>query len=264
MFGPITARRPDDAVHHRTARSRSDGGYTLIELMIAFALLLTLFAVAANVLTTYLTVSNTVISSYNSTDQLLPSSIIIQRLIRSEVEPAPAPTTATTCAAVNAPCPAFLTGSVGTYSMTFYANIGDPNGPAMIVMAEGPASQCSGCNFSTSDFTVTQYAACPALATRSATCPVNSGCPFLASSTNTCSWSSSGKVLVDVNNVVNGDTPVPNTTSPPITAATPIFTYNTLNQYSAVYIPGAGGTASASTGLLPAFNTCSAPTTDVS
>ena len=119
-----------------------------------------LFTIVGTAISTYLNVGTNVASSYQATDQLLPSSITIQRLFRSQVEPAPTPTAATGVPA-NAPCPPFLTGSVGTFSTTFYANIGDPNGPAKIVMGTtGPRPGAPAAS-STSRFTVTQYPACP-------------------------------------------------------------------------------------------------------
>jgi hypothetical protein len=242
----------------RRRRAGDDEGLTMVELMVAFTCLIVLLTLVATALTTYLTAGTTVISSYNATDQLLPSSMIIQRLIRSEVEPAPS-TVANSCSAVNTPCPPFVPSAVGTYSMTFYANVGLSNGPAKIVMAEGTASKCSGCKFSSAVFTVTEYPACPTLTTATSTCPVNTGCPFSTSSTSTCAWSTSGTVLVDIPDVVNGDTPVPNSTSPAITTSTPIFTYNTLDPYSGTYVSSAGGTPGTG-GILPNFASCSAPT----
>jgi hypothetical protein len=223
-------------------------------------------------LTTYLSAGTTVISSYQASDQLLPSSIIIQRLIRSEVEPAPTPATATTtntCApAINVPCPPFVMGSTGTYSTTFYANTGDPNGPSMIVMAESTPTMTG--KFYSSTFTVSQFAACPALTTGHATttCPVNPGCPFSLDATNVCTWSTAAKVLVDITNVVNGAAAVsPQVTvngvltSTPLRDSTnPIFTYNTLDPYSLTYVPADGGTPSATGMLFGSPGTCTAPT----
>ena len=39
--------------------------------------------------------------------------------------------------------PAVCHGSTGTYSTAFYANVGDSNGPAKIVMAEGTPTKSS-------------------------------------------------------------------------------------------------------------------------
>jgi hypothetical protein len=239
--------------------------------MVAFTALLVLFGIAGSVLSTYLTAGTTVTASYSSADQLLPSSIIMQRLLRSEVEPAPTLTSTVTgipagyCAnpTANVPCPGFKTGAVGSYSVTFFANVGAINGqnygPAEIVMAEGTPTQCTGCKFATAQFTVTEYPA------------ANSTCPFSLTATNVCSWSSSGIRLVTINNVVNGQTLSGGT----VVLTTPIFTYNTLDldptnatpPLPATYTPTAGGTATATpagapTGVYPTFSTCSAPTFD--
>jgi hypothetical protein len=242
----------------RGREKRDDGGLTLVELLVAFAALMILLTMVGTAISTYLNVGTNVVSSYQATDQLLPSSITIQRLFRSQVEPAPTPTTTTSCSAANAPCPPFLTGSVGTFSTTFYANIGDPNGPAKIVMGTtGAPTRCAGCKFYSTVFTVTQYPACPnppasgVLAGCTSSTPA---CPFTVISTATCTWSTAGKVLVDVTGVVNGPTYLTNATPPTI------FTYNTLDPYSTAYTAAAGGTPNAVTGILPGFNSCAAPT----
>jgi hypothetical protein len=244
----------------RREEGRTDEGLTLTELIVAFACLLILFTITATALSTYLSAGNNVISSYNSADQFLPSQVIVARLLRSQVEPAPTPTSGSTAcsAAKTVPCPAFLTGSVGTYSVTFYSNVGGTAGaygPAMIVMAEGTPSKCASCTFYTSDFTVTEY---PALQMPA--------CPTTLIATNSCTWSTTGTVLAVVPNVVNGAATVPSAvtacgqtdTTPLCQSSTPIFTYNTLDPYSGSYAPLAGGTPSAA-GILPTFNSCSAP-----
>ncbi|HEV3282058.1 MAG TPA: hypothetical protein VG032_10715 [Acidimicrobiales bacterium] len=240
-------------VERRRDAETPDSGLTLVELLVAFSALIILLIMVATALTTYLNVGTNVVSSYNATDQLLPGSIIIQRLIRSEVQPAPTPTS------TSIPVPAFLPGTVGTVSTTFYANIGDPNGPAKIVMASSAPTLCSGCRFKTSQFTVYQYVACPktpagSVPTGCASSGV-AGCPFTTVSANTCTWSTVGTEQVTINGVVNGQTGLAQ-------ASTPIFTYNTLDPYSSAFVAGAGGTPSPSTGLLPNFaaGTCAAPT----
>jgi len=249
----------------RRARARRDRrhqgfdehGLSLVELLVAFAALIVLLTLVGTTLSTYVSAGSNVISSYQATDQLVPSSMIIQRLIRSEVEPAPTPTATTGCAAANTPCPAFLTGSVGTYSTTFYANVGDSNGPAKIVMADSTPVKCAGCKFYSSVFTVTQFPACPNSSVANSPvlgCAANTpACPFSVISTATCTWSTTGKVQVNVVGVVNGATYLTNATPPTI------FTYNTLDPYSAAYVAGAGGVPNAS-GILPTFSSCTAPT----
>ncbi len=154
-----------------------------------------------------------------------------------------------------------MPGAIGAYSLTFFANIGDNNGPAEIVMAETTPTKCSGCKFPTATFTVTQYQATP------------SSCPLTAGSNNLCTWTGKVTRLVSINNVVNGLTL--NAGGTPVLSATPIFTYNTLDldptnetpPLPAVYVPTAGGAASTTPATLPtgilanfATGTCGAPT----
>ncbi len=218
-------------------RHRDDHGLTLVELLVAFAALLVLMTIAGTAITTYLSAGNTVISSYSATDELLPSSIVIQRLIRSEVEPAPTPAT-------GVPVPAFLPGSLGTYSTTFYANVGSSQRTGQDRHVRGHPHQVLDVQVLHVDLHGHQYSAV-------------SGCPFSVTSASTCTWSTNGIELVSIPNVVNGanralTTPLPD-------SGKPIFTYNTLDPYSTAYVPGDGGTPSATTGILPTFSTCAAP-----
>ena len=122
-----------------------DAGMTLTELMIAFTVLTILVTVASVALSSYLNLGNQVISSYGNTEQVLTVATNLQKLIRAQVEPAPTPTTG---ANANVPSPPFSTvagsdtgqyvGStaVGTFSATFYSNVGNAAGPARIVASE--------------------------------------------------------------------------------------------------------------------------------
>lgn len=132
------------------------------------------------------------------------------------------------CPTLNAPCPAFILGAVGTTSTDFYANVGATvvngttygPGPALIVMSASTPTKCASCRFYTSTFTVTEQPA-----------NVNS-CPFSTASTLHCAYTTAPvKTLVDLPGVINGQTNLLNPT-------TPIFTYNTLDPYSAAYVPG--------------------------
>ena len=261
----MTAEAWRRARQHRKARGSDalgDEGLTLVELLVAFTALIVLLTIVGTALTTYLTAGNTVLSSYSAVDNLLPSSIVIQRLIRSEVEPAPTPTVAgqvssPMCPTLNAPCPAFVLGSgspvSSAYSTTFYANVGaikgNNYGPAKIVMSSS-APAPSGCTVATctSQFTVTQQA------------PDANSCPFTITSTNHCTYTTAPVMtLASVNNVINGQTGLKY-------ASTPIFAYNTLDPYSATYVAGAP-TAGFVTGscLAPTITTVNGiPTTTAS
>lgn len=269
---------------NRWSAQRDDSGMTLIELLISLAVLLTLMTIVSIALTAYLSAGNTVITTYSSTDQQTFSQVVIQRLLRSQVEPADVQTqtSAPTCptvgtAVVNAPCPSFATAAIGSWSTTFIANVGDANGPAKIVMSLGTPSKCAGCNYYSSVFSVVQYAACPYQTvdtTSTNGCPAFSGtnknnvcptatnlaAPINAVSSTQCIWQTTGKQLVTIPNVVNGGPTTGSTTLP--YSSTPIFTYTTIDPYSQALVIGAGGTPSTSTGILPGFATCGAPTTN--
>ncbi len=62
---------------------------TLVELLVASALLIGLLTIVAISLHAFMTVGNQVQASYNNTNSVIPSSTTLQRLIRTMVEPAP-------------------------------------------------------------------------------------------------------------------------------------------------------------------------------
>jgi|GEM_PF-2545580 type II secretory pathway pseudopilin PulG len=68
---------------------RDDAGMTLVELLVSAILFVTVGTLVSLSLDTFLNVSNQVHSSYANTQQILPVSTSIQRLIRTEVEPGP-------------------------------------------------------------------------------------------------------------------------------------------------------------------------------
>jgi hypothetical protein len=69
--------------------TRDDEGLTLVELLVSAILFVTIGTLTSISLGTFLNVSNQVHSSYANTQQILPVSTNIQRLIRTEVEPGP-------------------------------------------------------------------------------------------------------------------------------------------------------------------------------
>jgi prepilin-type N-terminal cleavage/methylation domain-containing protein len=264
-------RRPTAPAGRREHRARGDDGMTLVELMVAMTLLIVLLTIVTVSLSAYLTTSTNVLSSYRSTDELLPTSVIIQRLIRSEVEPAPTPA-ASVAVPHPTPTPGFALTSTSPYSsppiatqpgvspaqptvawspstvpmsvnsMSFYANVGDPNGPAEIVMAEtANPYPCSGCTFPTSTFTVTQISAA------AGTCPgVSSG--------SACSYPSTSptKQILSIPDVVNG------------TTAAPIFTYTLFHAGIPETVATANIAALNSTGCTGSANlTTSCPADDL-
>jgi hypothetical protein len=164
-------------------------GYTITELAIALALFAILIAMTVPIVSTVFSSTTYVTNSYLNEDQLLPISTTFQNLIRSVVEPAPDLSS-------GQPVPAYgIYSSNGAAinepsatSVTFFTNIGDPNGPAEVVAG-----------VTGSVFTVTVARA-------------EAGtCPGLSSGT-ACSWGAA-QPLITVDNVVN-------------TGAAPLFTYS--------------------------------------
>ena len=151
------------AVVRRAARgpdfvaARDEAGVTLVELTVATATLLILFAMTIPIVDTLFSTIARVNNTYTNVNQLLPVSTNLQRFLRSAVEPGP--TTS------GVPVPAFVTGSISPTSLTFYTNIGDPNGPARIVASCTSTSPSTGLCDSGGTFTVTEATA------RSGTCP---------------------------------------------------------------------------------------------
>jgi prepilin-type N-terminal cleavage/methylation domain-containing protein len=164
----------------RAGRRRpADEGYTLTELAVALTLFGVLMAMTAPIVSTLFSTTSYVTSSYQNENQLLPISTTFQNLIRSVVEPAPNLSS-------GQPVPAYgvynSSGAAVTEpsatSMTFFTNIGDPNGPAEVVAS-----------FSGSTFTVTVARA-------------NAGtCPGLNAGGTACTWGTA-RPLITVDNVV--------------------------------------------------------------
>ena len=179
-------------------------GYTLVEVLIAVALFGVLLAMAIPIVDTLFRTTVYVNNSYSNESQLLPIGTSFQSLIRSVVEPDPNLST-------GQPVPAYglYTANNGTNnvkttltasSATFFTNIGDPNGPAMVV------ASLSGSTF-TINVAHANASSCPGVSTGSA-----------------CTWGTA-RTLVTVKNVVNN------------LATAPIFTYTvdtsgTLTAYS--------------------------------
>src|ERR1700728_3116317 len=176
----------------RTSTARDESGVTLVELSVATATLLVLFAMTVPIIDTLFSTIARVNNTYTNVNQLLPVSTNLQRFIRSAVSPGP------TSAGV--PDPAFVPGAILPNSVTFYTNIGDTKGPAKIV-ASCPSTAAPGLCELGSTFTVTEA---PAIA---------GSCPPTGS--NPCRWGTP-QTLITVNGVSNS------------TDAAPLFLYTTL------------------------------------
>lgn len=180
-------------------RRQADGdrGMTLVELLVASALLIGLLTIVAISLQAFMAVGNQVQASYNNTNSIIPSATTLQRLIRTMVEPGPPSATSLP----STPSPMFKTNAQTSYSATFYSNVGSSLGPAQIVASVTGTT-----------FTVTEQL--PTTGASPAVCPFSN-----TDVTDHCNYPASGKVLTLVSipyvqNVVTG---------------TPVFTYTLLD-----------------------------------
>jgi hypothetical protein len=195
-------QRTIQASFRRRMNERDDAGLTLIELLVSAILFVTVGTLVTVSLDTFLNVSNVVHTSYANTQQILPVSTNVQRVIRSEVEPAPPTST-------GAPVPPFVVGAVSTTSVTFYANVGVAGRPAKVVAGlttgNGTPSP-TGTTFSVTD-----------------TLADAGSCPLSVSSTATCTFNNNpSKRVASITNVINS-------TWPSQGSPTPVFTYTLLN-----------------------------------
>lgn len=228
----------------REARSaQTDQGYTLVEVAVAMALTGTLLAISLIVFNTFAHVETATFSSYAELNQLTPVGTAFQRLLRTAVSPA-------TGGVGAAPVPPFgiytATGTltpttpISKKSLTFFANTGNTNGPAMV----------------TATLTVTTATARPTVGTFLVTekWPTSTSCPGLGSATtptrpatNRCDWSAQPQhTVLRVSNVL-------------VTTTKPVFAYHLTpplnNSPTAATKPGYG--TPADLGLTP-FGTCTA------
>jgi hypothetical protein len=148
------ARRSPDV----WAVRRDETGLTLVEISIATATLLILFAMTVPIVDTLFSTIARVNNTYINVNQLLPVSTNLQRFLRSAVEPGPT--------SGGVPVPAFLTGSISPTSVTFYTNVGNANGPAEIIASCTSTTPSTGLCNSGGVFTVTE-----ALPSNSTSCP---------------------------------------------------------------------------------------------
>ena len=142
LAGRCARRTPDEMA------ARDEAGLTLVELSVATATLLILFAMTVPIVDTLFSTIARVNNTYTNVNQLLPVSTNLQRFLRSAVSPGPMSN--------GVPVPAFVTGSISPTSVTFYTNIGNTNGPAKIVASCASSAPSTGLCNSGGTFTVTE------------------------------------------------------------------------------------------------------------
>lgn len=227
MTGPERHRRP------------TEEGFTLVELMVAMIVFSLVMVATGITLTNVLRINYQTSAIQTETNPVLNLSTILERLVRSEVEPAPPiPVGNPPLPQYPKPTPGFVVGGTQTNSMTFYANTGDPNGPALVVAAEsGTPNPCTGggCATLTYTFTVTETAADPN------NCPTSFNLDLAHGAGTGCTYTPvNAKQVISINNVANDP------------SSPPIFTYTVLHADGTTTTPTP---AQITSGF---FNTCTA------
>jgi len=225
-------------------RDRSEAGFTLPELLVTLAVFTVLLAMTVPILATFMDASTRVTNTYANVNQLLPVSTNLQRLIRSAVAPAPTYFTGIPVSPFgnyNNTSGNLVAGTLSPTTLTFYANIGDPNGPAKIVASCTPNGTTGLCA-NNGTLTVTEA---KAIQTGS---PAASTCPFGSQNNETCTWSSSPITLLTVKGLINGSDNIP------------LFTYTLLFTTTTTGSNGSQVTTS-STDVLNYQNSSPQPTT---
>lgn len=243
----------------------TERGFTLVELGVGIILTVILLGIVLGVMGTFFHVETGNDSTYSELDQLIPVGTAFQQLLRTAVSPA-------TSGTGNPPVPPFghYTPSapyalkshspISYTSLTFYSNTGTHNGPvkvvASLVTPTGAAPTATNCKTTKTDdrgciFTVLTYApnprTCPGLTTPTTITPSTPDAHMPRPATDRCIWSTTGKIVLQVNNVDNA------------ILGKPVFKYYLEAPFSSSYPTTKYGTASASNPTT-AFATCTPPT----
>jgi Flp pilus assembly pilin Flp len=192
-----------------TPRQRDDDGMTLVEMLLASSLLVVITTLVMISITVFTTLGTSVDAQYQEYDTALPAVTNIGPLIAAEAEPGPADVT-------RAPTPGFgletsgtpdTISGIGNFSLTFYANVANANGPAKIVAGlttstgtpnTGSTTTCAvktPCNFQVHEYL-----------------PTAGTCPGVNPLGVTCTYPTTFKIITNVLNVINA-------------TAQPVFSY---------------------------------------
>jgi prepilin-type N-terminal cleavage/methylation domain-containing protein len=205
---PSTGAVRTEAPLARRARAPHDGreaGFTLVELLITLSVFTILLGMTIPIVATFMDASTRISNTYANVNQLLPVSTNLQRLIRSAVAPAPTYLTGIPISpfgSYGTSTGNLVAGTLSPTSLTFYANIGDPNGPAKIVASCTPNGTTGNCAYP-GTLTVTEA---KAIQTGS---PAASTCPFAGQNNVSCTWSSTPITLLTVKGLTNGLNSIP-------------------------------------------------------
>jgi len=215
-----------DAVRDRIHRYRDDRGMSIVEVMVTSMVLMVLLGMTFVSMELIQRVSTSVSSQYQEFQQALPAMAPFRSLVAAEVEPAPP---------VNGvPTPGFA--SLGNFAMTFYANVGTgynntqacPTGPSCTGTTAGPAKVVAQELDANGQPPTSCSAASPCslqvrlyLPIIGVVSPGVSTCPGVSLTGTACQYSSSYRLLANVQNVVNDPSAVDGSGAP----INPLFTY---------------------------------------
>lgn len=175
----------------------------LLVVLLVFGILSTAVMIT---MTNTLGIVNQTSATYTGVNQVLNLSTVLEKLVRSEVEPGPPSATTPPV-----PVPGFAVSGTTATSMTFYSDVGNTLGPALVVATKSTLPNvCTGkCPIPTYSFTVTE------------TAPTTGTCPTTTNGSPTttglvCAYSpAKAKRVASIDDVAN-------------TSTQPIFTYTIL------------------------------------
>lgn len=161
-------------------RSRDERGFTLMETLIACSVMVVVIAGTVPVVRVFFDEQLAVNRTYSGADEVLLTSLVMTRYIREAVEPAPE-------SGSGVPTPPFATAT--PCSLTFFANVGNANGPAKVVANATP------CASTGQTFLMTVQA------------PDPNSCPVTGSTGTACTYTTEPlRRLVYLSNVTNSNT----------------------------------------------------------
>ena len=200
---------------HLDRRHLGDGGFTLVELMVAMVIFSILIGMTIPVISTFYSVDTGVTNTVGSVGQILPATTVLGRYLRSAVAPAPGGIPA--FAPIGSPAaPGYPAGTLyqaGTNQMSFSSNTGDqvPSGGTQVAVGPRLVTLTMSGPQPKAAYTLTLTTQ----VTKSSTCPGSS--PKMSQTVGaTCSYAGQeARRDFAITNVTNGSA----------TDANPIFQY---------------------------------------
>jgi len=160
----------------RSAARTAGQGFTLVEMVISFTILSVVLTVVVPIAVGLFTQRTNVQNTFLATDTVVLASEELGTLFHDAVATC-SPATTGTCTDANGELP-FAAAS--DTSATFFANVGNANGPAEIVLTSNAST-----------LSATEYL------------PTAGTCPVMGSLGGTCTYPANGKTVVSVHYLIN-------------------------------------------------------------